>query len=202
MKTMKLIILIFSFFGMIWGFLFTIGGDMTAAPENGFKNITEGININYTADIKQSSDNDIYVLGATCVQRFNKSGDFIKGVYYDSDKMRVIVNYKEYLSLSNKRVIIFDQDDRRVIVLDKELNIIEEISVNKDYEKENFYLEFPDTDSSNKNVKLTLFNYVKIGNIKIKLDAYRNFFTSRYGAMIILLISVAIMLIAFEVERQ
>ncbi len=196
-KKVRFLVGLFAFVGLLFSFFSVLFGDFTAAPVSGSGIITDGVNLNDVIYVVQSKSSDIYTLGATCVQKFDKAGNFIRGAYFDSNEMKRVTN-SEFLSLNNDKIIVFDDGDNKITTFDEDFNTLNILKVDSAYSPNDFYAAFPSSDKSKKSVKLMLSNYVRINNEEIELDAPRNPFTSRNGGFIILILSAITLLYIFK----
>lgn len=182
----RILITIIAVLCQIFSFFIILAGNMTSAPLSDVGKITKGDNLNDVHTIMQNSDGDIYTLGYTCVQKFNASGDFVGGAYYDSNSLKHVTN-SEFLSLNKENVVVLDCGNNTVYVFNNNFDLVEKIDVNDSYNKNDFYSDYPNTDAVDKELELSFFNStVLTGNDEIQLDAPRNrLFSTEAGVLLL-----------------
>jgi len=199
---LKFFVIFFVLICGILSFFMILSGDMTSAPQNGLGKIYKGENLNDVHSIMQSTKGEIYTLGYTCVQKFSVSGKFIGGAYFDSNNIKQITNY-QFLSLSNGSIVILNRRNNKLHIFNDNFDIIDEIEVDGSYDKQKFYLDYPNTDADDREVKLSLFsNKLSVGNDIIKLEAPRNRLFSRDFGVFGLLLCIIIIFIMKEIKED
>lgn len=202
MKKTATVIIIIAYICAIFSFFAILGGDMTGAPKSGFGKIKKGENLNDVHCVMQSKNGEIYTLGYTCVQKFDKSGSFKGGAYYTSNSFKRIVNY-EFLSLNKGNAVLLNLRENIIYIFNENFDIVDKIKVDQNYGENKFYDDYPNTDISDKQVKLSFFgNAVISENSTIKLEAPRNRLFSRDIGVLILLISIAVIFIFKEIQEK
>ena len=171
--------LIFSFFAIL-------AGDITNAPASGVGKLDKAENLNDVFCIMQNTEGEFYTLGYTCIQKFDKFGEFICGSYYDSNSMKQVAG-DEFLSLNDGKVVLLDRSQNIICFYNDNLDIVEKCGVEQSYNEKYFYSDYPNTDALKKDIRLSFFdNTVFTDETKIQLDAPRNGLFSRDAGLIII----------------
>lgn len=189
----RILIKVFAGFCAVFSVLAILGGNMTSVPESGFGKLSEGENLNDVHMTMQNTKGEIYTLGHTCVQKFDKTGEFIGGAYYDSNSIKQVNNH-EFLSLNEGKAIVLNRGDSIIYFFNDNFDIVEKIEINQSYDENDFYLDYPNTDASEKNIRLSFFGNTIIlsDNEKIQLDAPRNRFFSREIGFVGLFVAIMV----------
>ncbi len=186
----RLLIKILAFFCAVFSVFAILAGNMTSAPDSGFGKLSKGENLNDVHQIMQNTTGEIYTLGQTCVQKFDKSGKFVGGAYYDSNSLKQVYNCK-FLSLNKDKVVVLNSQKNIIYFFNDNFDIVETIETIPSYDENDFYVDYPNTDASKKNIRLSFFsNTVLSDNEKIQLDAPRNRLFSREIGFMGLLLSI------------
>lgn len=198
----RIVITIFAIICLVFSIIAILGGDMTAAPLNGFGKINSGENLNDVHSILQNKNGEIFTLGYTCVQKFNKFGKFIGGAYFDSCSVKQVSD-NEFLSLNNGNIVVLNSGDNIIYVFNNNFDVLKKIDINNLYDENDFYHDYPNTDANDKEISLSFFNNnVSIEDDTIKLDAPRNRLFSRDVGMLILAVTVFILFGMYGIKRQ
>ena len=187
-------ITIIAFVCILYSFLAILGGDMTSAPKSGFCKAETGENLNDVHCVMHSKNGEIYTLGYTCIQKFDKLGVFKGGAYFSSNFVKHVSN-SEFLSLNKGNVVLLNCNQNMIYILNDGFDIVDKIEVDHLYNEDDFYVDYPNTDISDEEARLSFWNNtVIVGDSKIKLGAPRNRLFSRDIGMLLLLISITFIL--------
>ena len=129
-RQMPIFITIILFLCVIFSFFAILGGDITSAPDSGFGKIEKAENINDVHCVMQSKNGEIYTLGYTCIQKFDKSGGFKTGAYFASNTIQHVTN-NEFLSLSEGCIVLLNRNENIIFIFNDSLNIVDKIEVNQ-----------------------------------------------------------------------
>ncbi len=189
----RILVKVFTFLCAVFAVFAILIGNVTSAPDSGFGKLSQGENLNDVYCIIRNQNGEIYTLGQTCVQKFDKSGNFVGGAYYDANTMKQ-ANNRKFLTLNAGEVVVFNRTENVVYCFDESFNLVETIQTKPNYSENEFYRDYPNTDASAEVVRLSFWsNAVQTIDGKIRLDAPRNRLFSREVGFIILLAAVLLL---------